>query len=102
VKISTRGGNDPRWASSGKELFYITDDGALMAVDVRRNGAALHAGTPRMLFKTSAVLGDHAGSNYPYDVSANGQRFIVNERLTPVAQGAALTVVLNWAAGLKK
>ena len=99
--ISTQGGNYPRWARSGKELFYMTDDGVLMAVDVRADGSTLHASAPRVLFKTAAILGDHYGLNYPYD-TIDGQRFIINERLAPASQGEPLTVVLNWTAGLKK
>ncbi len=103
-QISTQGGNFPRWASSGKELFYLAADGTVMAVDVRPDGAAFSAGTPRTLFKTNALIANHRGStiDIPYDVSADGQRFLVNERLTPAGQGAPITVVLNWTAALKK
>jgi eukaryotic-like serine/threonine-protein kinase len=103
-QISTEGGNYPRWARSGKELFYLTDEGTVMAVDVRTDGPAFGAGTPRALFKTNALFGDHAGggSEMPYDVTADGQRFIVNERLAPANQSTPLTVVLNWQAALKK
>jgi serine/threonine protein kinase len=102
-QISTQGGNYPRWARSGKELFYLTTDGTVMAVDVRTDGPTLGAGIPRVLFKTNALFGDHAagGSEYPYDVTADGQRFIVNERLNPAVQTAPLTVVLNWQAALR-
>ena len=103
-QISTQGGSYARWARSGKELFYLTDEGAVMGADVRADGQAFSAGTPRMLFKTNAMFGDHAAGGFelPYDVTADGQRFILNERLTPANQGAPLTVVLNWTAGLKK
>jgi hypothetical protein len=73
-------------------------------VDVHTDGPTLVAGIPRALFKTNALFGDHSagGSEYPYDVTADGQRFIVNERLTPATQTALLTVVLNWQAALRK
>jgi eukaryotic-like serine/threonine-protein kinase len=102
VPISTAGGSYPRWSRSGKELFYMTDEGTLMAVDVREDATTLQASTPRVLFKTNAALTDHVGYHYEYDVTADGQRFLVNERLTPTGQGAPLTVVLNWLAELKK
>ena len=40
-------------------------------------------------------------SGYQYDVTADGQRFLVN---TSVEQkvSSPITVVLNWTAGLKK
>ncbi len=103
-QISTQGGNFPRWARSGKELLYLGADLSVMAVDVQSDGAAFKAGTPRALFKTSALIQNHRGStiDIPYDVSADGQRFLLNERLTPAGQGAPITVVQNWTAALKK
>jgi hypothetical protein len=45
----------------------------------------------------------HYGLNagYNYDVSADGQRFLVNT-LVDQAPPAPITLVFNWAAGLKK
>jgi Tol biopolymer transport system component len=102
VPVSTAGGRYPRWSKNGKELFYMTDDGTIMAVDVREDANNIHTSPPRVLFKTNAALTNHLGSHYEYDVTADGQRFLVNERLTPANQIAPLTVVLNWMAGLKR
>ena len=41
------------------------------------------------------------GGRYPYDVSADGQRFLINTA-PEQAVSAPITVVLNWTAGLKK
>jgi eukaryotic-like serine/threonine-protein kinase len=103
-QISTQVGNFPRWARSGKELFYLGADLSVMTVDVQSDGTAVRPGTPRALFKTNALTQNHRGStiDIPYDVSADGQRFLLNERLTPAGQGAPITVVLNWTAALKK
>jgi hypothetical protein len=38
----------------------------------------------------------------PYQVSADGQRFLINERLVATSQNTPITVMLNWAAALKK
>ena len=35
VRVSTSGGSQPRWRADGKELFYLTFDGAMMSVDTR-------------------------------------------------------------------
>jgi serine/threonine protein kinase/Tol biopolymer transport system component len=102
VQISTNGGLYPRWSSNSKELFYLSQDGTLMVVDVRENTANFQASTPRMLFKTTAVLTDHFGFHYEYDVTTDGQRFLVNEPVTPANQPSPLTVVLNWQAALKR
>jgi eukaryotic-like serine/threonine-protein kinase len=92
--ISTSGGTTPRWRRDGKELFYLADDEKLMAVEIK-SGANFEAGAPKLLFDTHA-------QNVDYDVTADGQRFIV---IMPVEQAqvrSPITVVLNWQAGLKK
>jgi eukaryotic-like serine/threonine-protein kinase len=105
-QISTQGGSYPRWATSGKELFYLMDDGTVMAVDVQADGGAFKAGTPHILFKSNVIFGSHGGGgstiDMPYDVAADSQRFLINERVGPSNQDTPITVVLNWAAALKK
>jgi hypothetical protein len=50
VMVSSGGGYQPRWRrSDGKELYYLTGDGKLMAVDVT-GGATLKLGQPHVLF----------------------------------------------------
>jgi len=94
--VSKDGGIQPRWRRDGKELFYFSPDGTLMAVEVSTSGV-FQAGIPKPLFKTPGV------ANYQWDVSADGKRFLM-----PVPSAAAtatqpsFTVVLNWQAGLRK
>ena len=106
-QISTHGGRWPRWAKNGKELLYVTGEGAMMTVDVKLDGPAFQAGTPRTLFKKPAMVMVHGEIvSDPYDVTADGQRFLVNERVANEGVSAAsptsFTVVLNWPAALKK
>ena len=77
-------------------MFYISPDFKMMAATIRVSTASVEADTPRELFPTGL-----AAATFPYDVAADGQRFLVLE--VPEAQGGAvpLTVVLNWQAGLK-
>ncbi len=91
-QISTSGGNAPRWRSDGKELFYVAADSTLMFAPVR-SGATFEAGSPVALFKIGAER-----SSY-YDVTADGQRFLVNTRTD--AQPLPITVVLNWTSQLR-
>jgi DNA-binding winged helix-turn-helix (wHTH) protein/Tol biopolymer transport system component len=50
--ISTNGGSSPRWRSDGREIFYVTPDGILTAVEVRESdGDAFELGQSRELFK---------------------------------------------------
>ena len=96
-QISTNGGDEPQWRRDGEELFYLSSDNRLMALDVKTE-SGFHAGIPRPLFeihRTSALRRNH------YVVAANGQRFLV---VSPLEQTASspITVVTNWAAGLKR
>jgi eukaryotic-like serine/threonine-protein kinase len=95
-RISTAGGLIPRWR--GNEIFYIAADYKLMAAEVRTQGAAIEIGAARALFETRPWL---LTAGYQYDVTADGQRFLINwagER----SATAPLTLVQNWAEGLKK
>lgn len=96
-QISTSGGNQPRWRQDGKELYYLDPDGKLMAVDITA-GAKIDSGIPRELFDTELNVSRTIDQ---YDVTADGQRFLV---LKPVSETTPtpITVVVNWTAGLKK
>lgn len=49
MQLSTKGGFEPRWRSDGKEIFFITAERQIVAVDVSATGT-LEPGTPRTLF----------------------------------------------------
>jgi hypothetical protein len=95
-QISTAGGSWPRWRRDGKELFYLAPDGKLMAATVHGDGSAFAVDAVRPLFDTR--LG---GLRYAYDVSPDGQRFLVNTIVEEVTT-APITLVVNWPASLKK
>ena len=102
-QVSTAGGNMPLWARSGKELFYFDADGALLRVPVEASGATWHAGTPTKLLER----GYYAPSGYvgrTYDVSPDGQRFLMIKAPTIDANAAppALIVVQHWGEELKR
>ena len=93
-QVSTAGGTRPRWRADGKELFYSSADGRLMAAEVGATGGAFE------MKKVEALFGP-IGANAIFDVSADGRRFL---RLLPVAAETdpTLTVVQNWTAGVKR
>ena len=67
-----------------------------MAATVIVQGTGFEVGAVRPLFETHQSL-----VRAPYDVSANGQRFLISVALDqPVS--APITLVVNWAAGMKK
>jgi eukaryotic-like serine/threonine-protein kinase len=102
-RISTNGGTQPRWRRDGKELFYISPNLKMMAVPVTRNGRKLEFGMPAELFQTRISLGGTlAYRMLRYDVTRDGQRFLINtEPESAQAQSPSITVVLNWPALLK-
>lgn len=98
-QISTDGGDQPQWRRDGKELFYIAADKTLMAVSVS-TGDALEAGVPVPLFKTRVPSPTISTDKNHYLVTADGQRFLVSQLEDRNTQ--PITVVLNWAANLKR
>jgi Tol biopolymer transport system component len=78
-QASWQGGSFPRWTKEGRELVYLSggETTRFMAVDVTREGDALKIGKPRLLFEASLVL---PNSGFWYDVSADGDRFVVLHR----------------------
>ena len=97
--VSRGGGAEPRWRADGRELFYVSADRRLMVVPTTI-GPTFEAGTPAMLFEMNVRnLGFPFGKRY--DVTPEGQRFVVDE-LTGSGKPSALTVVVNWSALLPK
>jgi len=94
-------GSQPHWRRDGKELFYLSNDSKLMAVDTTTN-PAFQVGAPKVLF-TVPIWG---GARFVtrYDVTGDGKRFLVNALTSETTASAStpITVVLNWQAGLKK
>ncbi|MEE8257501.1 MAG: protein kinase, partial [Acidobacteriota bacterium] len=95
-QISTDGGSEPVWARKGRELFYQQGD-KMMVVSYSAEGDAFRAGTPRLLFEGEfAQWGPY---NLPYDVTADGKRFVMLQRVG-ASEGEAdrthLTFILNW------
>jgi serine/threonine-protein kinase len=97
-QISTEGGTEPTWNMNGRELFYRSGD-KMMAVDIATQTGFV-AGKPRMLFERRYV--PTPGTNSNYDVSPNGQRFLMlKPSETTEAAPTQINVVLNWFEELK-
>src|SRR5262249_29206426 len=91
--VSTAGGIQPRWRPDGKELYFVSPDGKLMAASVTTSGATFTVGTPVALFPV--MLPPGLGANrHQYAVSRDG-RFLINE---PVDKSTTtpITLILNW------
>jgi serine/threonine protein kinase len=94
-QISAAGGTEPHWRADGRELYYITSDGTIMAVDIGANGVA---GRPNKLFstKTPSRLSPYRQAYCP---TPDGQRFLVGVREGDFQP--KITVALNWLDSLR-
>ena len=97
-QISAAGGTQARWRRDGKEMYYVSLSGRLMAVPVSA-GKSFEHGAPRELFGGMPSTGVRQSH---YQVSADGQRFLVALPVGKEGAVAPLTVVVNWLAELKK
>jgi eukaryotic-like serine/threonine-protein kinase len=98
-QVSNAGGEQPRWRSDGSELFYLSNDAKIMAVPVK-TGTNFDAGTPIVLFQANPREMFATSEIYSYDVSKDGQRFLINTQLKTAI--TPMSVVLNWATKLEK
>jgi Tol biopolymer transport system component len=96
-QISTNGGIQPKWRRDGKELYYLSQDGTIAAVPVKL-GALPEVAKPQLLFQSRLDL-TTGFTWHQYDVSPDGQRFLVN---TPDTTTSPLTIVVNWTTGLTR
>jgi hypothetical protein len=99
-QVSSGGGEQPRWRGDGKELFYLSSDYKLMATPVT-TGANFDASTPVALFQANPRQPIPLYDLFVYDVSRDGQRFLINTQVKQV-ETAPISVVLNWDAKLNK
>jgi hypothetical protein len=97
-RVSTQGGTLPRWRGDGGELFYALRN-SILAVSVDEKPDSISLGTPHTII-SAANYAAAAPVNF-YDVTANGQRFLMTEANSPKGT-VPLTLVTNWDAALKK
>jgi eukaryotic-like serine/threonine-protein kinase len=96
-QISTSGGMFPRWRRDGKEIVYLSTDNTLMSVSINGTGSALEVPAADMLFQVNVA----PGPGDPFDLTPDGQRFIVNTAL-PAAAPPSIVVLYNWPELINK
>jgi len=99
-QVSSGGGEVPRWRADGKEIFFLSADNTMMAAPVTSE-TNFDSGNPVALFQTAPRQPSSSRDQFVYDVSKDGQHFLI---LTQVKQPGTppMTVVLNWTAKLNK
>ena len=99
TQVSSKGGGQPNWSQDGRTIFYVAGKW-LMAVSVTTEPEFSIIGAPRKLFESSG-LPPRATSFQNYDVSADGQRFVVIEPVETNETDPMVRVVENWSAEFK-
>jgi Tol biopolymer transport system component len=106
-QVTATGGHDPRWRADGRELFYLSPAGEVMAVETAA-GETFEPGPPRTLFATGmTIIGGEVIPNSYYAVTADGERFLINEpgassdetsSSSAAATEPQIHVIVNWNA----
>jgi Tol biopolymer transport system component len=97
-QVSSSGGVQPRWRGDGRELYFLGEGAAMMAMPVEIGANTFRHGEATTLFDVPLATATWDSRN-DYDVSPDGERFLwitPNER----ALAAPITVVVNWAQDL--
>jgi dipeptidyl aminopeptidase/acylaminoacyl peptidase len=95
-QVSSSGGTLPRWSGTGAEVFFDGPGEHIMAAAVIARGDTFEVGRTQPLFE---IRPQRPGN--VFDVTPDGQRFLVNT--APQTQNSTpMTLVVNWPAELKK
>ena len=89
--VSAHGAARPRWSADGRELFFVSPDGMLMAAGIQAR-PQFEAGSPQPLFEIRRTA--------DYAVAPNGRFLVQVPHETPGSN--ELHVVLNWMAELNR
>ena len=103
MTVSVGGGREPMWIDNG-EIFYRSLNGDRMFAVSATTAPALKVGTPVLLFQEPYYIAPTGSPRPQYDVTADGQRFLL---LTPgaasdSASASHIVIVQNWTEELKR
>ena len=94
-RISSGGGDDARWSPATNELFYRRGshlDSVSFTTDPDFEPAE-----PKLILTTNF----HNSAGFSFDLSADGQRFLINRPVGADDPNPPLHVIQNWAAELE-
>ena len=94
-QVSSIGAGFPAWRGDTKELFIKGFSDDLFSITFQDKNGEPQIGQPKFLFKTNMYA-----NGISYDVTADGQKFLVNK--SEEAGAAPLYLMVNWTADLKK
>ena len=98
-QVSRDGGDEPLWGRTGREIFFRSASGDMMAVPIT-TGPSLTVGTPRPLFSTKEYV--RSLSYRAYDVTPDDRRFVMLRALSDTTTTPSqLVLVDNWMDELR-
>jgi hypothetical protein len=95
VRISVDGGTEPVWSRTGREVFFRRGR-QYFAVALGRAGNVLSAGRPVLMFEGDYLVGSLTPGFPSYDVTPDGQRFVVVEPSADSPRIERIEVVIDW------
>lgn len=95
-QVSIKGGSEPVWAHSGRELFFVDGDNQLVAAEISA-APVLTVGRQQVLFSRARFAGDPLHPRYA--VAPDDRRFLMVQFM---AGGDELVLVQNWFEVLKR
>ncbi len=93
-QISTSGGTSPEWSSDGRQLYYVSDSGKLMAAALDLGPDSVTATASHELFAMPSRAAEQR-----YAVAPDGRRFLVE---VPAGGSQPMELVVNWPALLRQ
>jgi Tol biopolymer transport system component len=99
-QVSSGGGHKPLWARDGKELFYVSRNGALMSVKTEPGTTFTVTPPAKVIDSGRYYVGSGINGGRTYDISRDGKRFLMLKARPNVSTN--ITVVQNWFAELER
>jgi eukaryotic-like serine/threonine-protein kinase len=103
--VSVGGGMEAMWSARGDEVFYRSLNGDRMFAAPVTTVPTFKVGTPVQLFQRRYYVAPSGSPRPQYDVSADGQRFLMLAPTTGTDAALArprIVVVQNWFEELKR
>jgi hypothetical protein len=99
-QVSTTGGTSPRWARNGEELFYRNGNKMMaVAISLRHE---FNASSPRVLFEGEYLEAGQPDNPRNYDVTPDGQRFVMIKPHDGPAAPSQLIFALEWFDDIRR
>jgi serine/threonine-protein kinase len=99
-QISTDSGAEPLWNQNGRELFYRSGK-RMMSVQISTEPAFV-ASKPVVLFERDYAVSQFPAVGIAYDVSRDGQRFLMVKEPDQAGSVPQINVVVNWFEELRR